>query len=152
MALLISACAPGAKPASPTSTPTPRPLIVSSTSTAPTPTPIPGPADAVPAALTPFVPPTPSTSPSTAAQTSGGNQLRIGDFSFTPATITIGAGTKVTWTNAGPSNHTVTSNDGQFESGTIQRKGTFSFTFTKAGTYSYHCAFHPTMKGTIVVR
>ena len=102
--------------------------------------------------LTPFAT---STVPAAtaAAQQSGtaSNQVRIVDFSFTPPTIDVPVGTKVTWTNAGPSNHTVTANDGSFDSGTIQRNGSYSFTPTKAGTFAYHCSIHPTMQATLIV-
>jgi len=57
----------------------------------------------------------------------------------------------VSWTNTGPSNHTVTANDGSFDSGTIQRNATFNFTFSKAGTFAYHCSIHPTMTATVTV-
>jgi plastocyanin len=79
-------------------------------------------------------------------------QLRLQDFSFAPPTVTTTVGTKLTWTNAGPSNHTVTANDGSFDSGPIQLNGSFSFTPTKPGTYAYRCTIHPTMSGTLVVR
>jgi len=77
--------------------------------------------------------------------------VRIQDFSFTPPALNITVGTQVTWLNGGPSNHTVTANDGSFDSGTIQRNGTFAFTFSKAGTFAYHCSIHPTMTGTVTV-
>jgi len=80
------------------------------------------------------------------------NQVRVHDFSFAPPTLNTTVGTKVTWTNAGPSNHTVTANDGSFDSGPIQLNGSFSFTPTKAGTFTYHCSFHSTMTATLVVR
>jgi len=78
-------------------------------------------------------------------------QVRITDFSFTPPSSTVPSGTAVTWTNSGPSNHTVTANDGSFDSGPIQVNGKFSFTPTKPGTYAYHCSIHPTMQGTLIV-
>lgn len=74
-------------------------------------------------------------------------------FTFKPKTITIKVGTTVTWTNTTTTTHTVTSDDGKtFNSGFISPGGKFSFTFTKAGTYGYHCAIHPFMKGTIIVK
>jgi plastocyanin len=57
----------------------------------------------------------------------------------------------VTWTNNDSIGHTVTADDGSFNSPVDPGK-TFSFTFTKAGTYTYHCSIHPTMKATIVVK
>jgi phospholipase C len=77
----------------------------------------------------------------------------IGNFAFTPATLTISVGTTVTWKNASAVAHTVTSDDGvSFDSGAIAAGGNFSFQFTKAGSYAYHCDIHPYMKATIVVK
>ena len=80
-----------------------------------------------------------------------------GSFAFSPATLTIKAGTTVTWKNTTGASHTVTSDDGKtFDSGTSNpitaQTGTFSFTFTTAGTFAYHCAIHPFMKATIIVQ
>jgi plastocyanin len=71
-----------------------------------------------------------------------------------PATITVKPGTAVTWTNRDTVSHTVTSDAGQaqsFDSNTIAPNGTFSVTFAKAGTYTYHCNIHASMHGTVVV-
>lgn len=154
--LLLTGC--GGTSAAPADTPTPRPILISSTNT-------PGPqrpaADSGPAVpnstvATPFATSTVAAgaAPAGGAATSPtpANQLRIQDFSFAPPALSTTVGTKLTWTNAGPSNHTVTANDGSFDSGTIQLNGSFSFTPTKAGTYAYHCSIHPTMSGTLVVR
>ena len=80
-----------------------------------------------------------------------------GSFAFSPATLTIKAGTAVTWKNTTTASHTVTSDDGKsFDSGTSNpitaQTGTFSFNFTTAGTFAYHCAIHPFMKATIIVQ
>ena len=80
-----------------------------------------------------------------------------GNFGFNPTTITIKVGTTVTWTNTTGAPHTVTSDDGKtFDSGIntpiSANGGTFSFSFTKAGTFAYHCQIHPFMKATIVVQ
>jgi plastocyanin len=80
-----------------------------------------------------------------------------GSFAFSPASLTIKAGTTVTWKNTTAAAHTVTSDDGKsFDSGSANpiapQSGTFSFTFTTAGTFAYHCAIHPFMKATIVVQ
>jgi len=100
--------------------------------------------------LTPFATSTPA--PGATAVPTPTNQIRVQDFSFGPPTLTLSVGTKLTWTNAGPSNHTVTANDGSFDSGTLLPNATFSFTPAKAGTLAYHCSIHPTMTGTLVVR
>jgi plastocyanin len=71
-----------------------------------------------------------------------------------PATISVKPGTKVTWTNKDSFEHTVTADSGQsetFDSKNIAGGATFSMTFTKAGTFKYHCNIHPTMHGTVVV-
>lgn len=76
----------------------------------------------------------------------------IESFSYQPALINVTAGTTVTWTNHDSVAHTVTANDGSFDSGSIEADGgTFEFTFSEPGTYSYHCTFHPTMMGEVVV-
>ncbi|MGH2531401.1 MAG: cupredoxin domain-containing protein [Thermomicrobiales bacterium] len=77
--------------------------------------------------------------------------VSIVDFAFEPGTITIEAGTTVTWTNTGAAPHTVTADDGSFDSGTIDSGGTYSQTFDTPGTYSYFCAIHPSMTATITV-
>ena len=73
-----------------------------------------------------------------------------GSFIFSPATLTIKAGTTVTWKNMSSAPHTITSDDGKtFDSGTIPTGGTFHFTFTTPGAFSYHCNYHPYMRATI---
>lgn len=134
-----------------------RSIVISSTSTpGPNPRPPAGSGPAVPGStvLTPFAS-APAAQPTAAALltvvSNSAGQIRIADFSFTPPSASVTAGTAVTWTNAGPSNHTVTANDGSFDSGTIQVNAKFSFTPTKPGTYAYHCSIHPTMQGTLLV-
>jgi plastocyanin len=77
--------------------------------------------------------------------------VTIKDFEFTPATVTIKVGGTVTWTNNGPSTHTVNADDGSFDSGSLSQGKTFSHTFQTAGTFSYHCSPHPFMKANVVV-
>ena len=77
--------------------------------------------------------------------------VTISNFKFTPPALSVAVGTKVTWTNNGSMNHTTTSNTGVWDSGPLANGKTFSFTFTKAGTFPYHCSIHPNMKGTITV-
>lgn len=74
-------------------------------------------------------------------------------YGFAPATLTVAKGTRVEWTNASDAPHTVTSDSGTTLASSIisPSGGTFDFTFTQPGTYSYHCTVHPYMKGTIVV-
>ncbi|MBA2285270.1 MAG: cupredoxin domain-containing protein [Ktedonobacteraceae bacterium] len=74
-------------------------------------------------------------------------------YLFSPAMLTVKAGTEVIWDNPTDSAHTVLSNTGAFTTtGTVKTNQTYSYLFTKPGTYEYHCTIHPkTMIGTIVV-
>lgn len=82
---------------------------------------------------------------------SNGDQVLIQDSAFSPSTLSVTSGTTVTWTNKDAMNHTVTSNTGAFDSGTMGNNATYSFKFTSIGSYVYHCNFHGGMTGTIVV-
>lgn len=74
------------------------------------------------------------------------------DIQFVPDTITVTAGSKVTWTNEDPVDHTVTADDGSFDSGNLGEGESFSYTFDSPGTYDYSCELHPPdMKGTVIV-
>ena len=81
----------------------------------------------------------------------GANEVLIQNMAFAPATITVNAGTTVTWTNKDAIAHTVTSDNGLFNSGNIGKNGTYSYTFPTTGSFPYHCSIHPMMKGTVVV-
>jgi plastocyanin len=74
------------------------------------------------------------------------------NFDFSPMTLTVKAGTTVTWKNTDGEPHTVTSDTGLFRSGGLDQDDTFSFKFDKPGTYKYVCSIHPKMVGTIVVQ
>ncbi len=78
--------------------------------------------------------------------------VTISDFSFTPPTLTIPAGTTVTWVNKDDVPHTVTSNDKRFTSRPLDTGDRFTFTFSVPGTYHYHCSVHSHMTGKIVVQ
>jgi plastocyanin len=69
-----------------------------------------------------------------------------------PVTVVIGVNNTITWTNNDSAPHTVTANDGSFDSGAMAPTQTFTFTFDKPGTYTYHCVYHPWMVGTVVVK
>jgi plastocyanin len=151
----------GGTASDPSSSASPRAIVISSTNT-PGPKPAAsGPAAPVSTVLTPFASSTPAQPSAAAAQTPAGsaasasvtaaNQVQIQDFSFAPPTLSVKVGARVTWTNGGPSNHTVTANDGSFDSGPLQRNANFSFTFSKAGSVTYHCTVHPTMQATVTV-
>jgi len=80
------------------------------------------------------------------------NAVTIVNFAFTPPTVTVPVGTTVTWTNQAPNDHTVTADNGvTFDSGHIAPGATFSFTFTAAGTFPYHCAIHTSMTAKVIV-
>lgn len=81
-----------------------------------------------------------------------GNAVTIQNFTFSPATLTVKVGDKVTWTNQDSAGHSATADDGSFDTGVIAQGQSGSNTFTKAGTYTYHCSVHPMMKGTIIVQ
>jgi plastocyanin len=82
-----------------------------------------------------------------------GATVKIDNFSFGPANITIPAGSTVTWTNNDDVPHVVTSDDNKmFKSKALDTDDRFSFTFTKPGTYNYYCAIHPKMVAKIVVQ
>lgn len=86
-------------------------------------------------------------------KSASGAAVKIDNFSFGPATITIPAGTTVTWTNNDDVPHVVTSDDNKmFKSKALDTDDHFSFTFTKPGTYNYYCAIHPKMTAKIVVQ
>ena len=93
-----------------------------------------------------------SSSNSTTNSSVAPNTVAIQNFAFNPATLTVKAGTKVTWTNQDSATHQVVSDTGAFNSGDLSNGQSFSFTFDKAGSYPYHCAVHPSMTGTIVVQ
>ncbi len=80
-----------------------------------------------------------------------GNQVNIDGFAFVPLTLTVKAGTTVTWTNRDEEPHTVAANDGSFHSPGMGTGATFSHTFASAGTFDYVCSIHPMMHGTVVV-
>ncbi|MCG8353306.1 MAG: plastocyanin/azurin family copper-binding protein [Chloroflexales bacterium] len=91
----------------------------------------------------------PSTPPLITIDTAG--------FRFTPRKITIPLGATVVWTNSGPEDHSVTSEDGSFEQTILVSGGTFRHTFTQVGSFPYYCAFHGApfgagMSGIIVVQ
>ena len=75
----------------------------------------------------------------------------IANFSFQPDGLTAAAGATVTWTNNDSVPHTVKADDGSFSSGTFAPGATFSRTFPAAGSVAYHCAIHPSMRGTLTI-
>jgi amicyanin len=86
-----------------------------------------------------------------AAAPVAGNAVDIDNFAFAPATLTVHAGSTVTWTNKDEEPHTVVASDGSFHSPGMGSQATYSFTFPKAGTFEYVCSIHPFMRATVVV-
>lgn len=95
---------------------------------------------------------TPAATSSAPSSAASGAQISITSFTFTtPATVK--AGQKLTVTNSDGVEHTVTSDDGKSFNVTVAASGTATFTApTKPGTYPFHCAVHPQMQGTLVVK
>jgi len=79
-------------------------------------------------------------------------EAKIDNFSFGPGTLTVAAGTTVTWTNRDDIPHTVVSTDGVFKSKVLDTDEKFSYTFTKPGTFPYFCSIHPKMTSTVAVK
>ena len=78
--------------------------------------------------------------------------IAIQSFQFSPAVITVPAGTTVTWVNHDETAHSVAEKSKAFRSGGLDTNDRYSFTFSKPGTYVYYCTLHPQMTGTIHVR
>lgn len=139
--------------ASPAVTPLSSPAVTPATSPAVTPA---ATAAVTPEAGTTATPGTASGPPqSGTAATAGpsGSQIVMVDDHFQPSRITVAAGTTVTWMNNGSNLHTTTSYDGLWDSGTLPHGQTFSFTFSKSGTYRFFCRQHLLngMSGVITV-
>lgn len=110
---------------------------------------------------------TPALLPSTGAQPtsaaaggqSAGQTVNIGlvNFAFAPKVLSVAPGTTVVWQNNDSAAHTVTADNGSFDSGNMDQGATFKFTFAKTGTYAYYCRYHggpggQGMSGQIVVK
>ena len=98
--------------------------------------------------------PQPSSTDNSNSTNATNNQISIANFAFSPATLTVKKGTKVTWTNNDSVAHTVTADtasDHAPDSGNIAPGDTYSFTFDDEGTFAYHCEPHPQMKATVTV-
>lgn len=91
-------------------------------------------------------------SPSIAAAPGTPTNVMARDFMFAPTSLTVSAGSTVTWTNQDDEPHTVVSDTGLFRSAAMDTKESFAFRFDKPGTYHYACSIHPRMVGTIVVQ
>ena len=81
--------------------------------------------------------------------------VAIRDFDFQPRTLTVKPGTTVTWVNCEPEGidaHTTTSNGGSWDSPFLEPGDSYSWTFSAAGTFDYHCVPHPSMQATVIVQ
>jgi plastocyanin len=102
------------------------------------------------AAASPTRTATPAAGPAAAGATAA---ARIVDFAFEPGTLTVAAGTTVTWTHAGNAPHTITSDTNLFNSFRLAPGETFAFRFDTPGTFTYKCEIHPArMTGTVTVQ
>jgi plastocyanin len=79
------------------------------------------------------------------------NSVQIKNFAYAPATLRVKAGSTVRWTNEDSAPHTASASNGSFTSPTLRLRGSYSKRFTRPGRYSYLCALHPGMRGTVVV-
>jgi len=79
-------------------------------------------------------------------------EVKIDNFSFGPAELTVSLGTTVTWTNRDDIPHTVVSTDKVFKSKVLDTDEKFSYTFTQAGSFPYFCSIHPKMTGKVIVK
>ncbi len=102
---------------------------------------------------TPVTQPSVTSTPSAIGENPTSSSIEIKNFSFSPTSATVKAGTTVTWTNNDAVPHTITSDpDGSlFKSSTLNPGETFQFTFSTAGSFAYHCSIHTSMQGTVVV-
>jgi plastocyanin len=87
----------------------------------------------------------------TPGTTPGANAVFLQGMAFNPSTITVAAGTTITWTNKDAVTHNVTSNPALFSSGSMGNGATYNFTFANKGTFNYSCTIHPSMTGTVIV-
>ena len=144
--IVVTAAAPATGPA-PGQSPAPPPAATPAGSS---PSPSPAAPPVAPPAASP-APTQPPAAPPAPAPQSGGATVSLGDDFFSPASLTVSPGATVTWTNNGKHPHTVTSDTGLWDSGTLKSGQSFSFTFQSPGTYTYNCVFHGGMVGTVAV-
>jgi plastocyanin len=95
--------------------------------------------------------PTAAPTASSTPQAASGTPVVIKDFSFAPETVTIKAGSAVTWTNNDSVDHSIKSANGTFDSQDLPQGQGFTATFATPGTYAYICGIHNSMTGTVVV-
>ncbi|HEV3088303.1 MAG TPA: cupredoxin family copper-binding protein [Candidatus Elarobacter sp.] len=96
--------------------------------------------------------PASSPGPTTSAVAKPVVVVHIKNFAFVPDTVNIDAGQTVRWVEDDDTPHTVTASDKSFDSGNLNKKDAWTYAFSKPGTYAYICAYHPYMKGKVVVK
>jgi plastocyanin len=95
--------------------------------------------------------PAPSVALPAPSSARAGASVEVAHLMFMPGNVKVGLGESVTWTFPEATSHTTTSDQGFWDSGTRSGGATYSRTFTSAGTFDYHCTFHPTMRGSVSV-
>jgi plastocyanin len=79
--------------------------------------------------------------------------VKISNFKFSPATITVKQGARLSVTNDDSTAHTATADDGQsFDTGTVDPGASKTISVSKPGSYPYHCSIHPSMHGKLIVK
>lgn len=101
-------------------------------------------------------PAAPATTAAPSAGTTSGTvgataAITIQNFTFSPPVLNVAVGTTVTATNKDSAPHTWTADNGTWDSGDLRQNASFSYRFTAAGAFPYHCTIHPSMKGTVNV-
>ena len=79
------------------------------------------------------------------------HRVSIDNLKYSPKEIKVKKGDTVVWTNSDDRDHTVTADDGSFNSKKMASRDTYERKFAKAGNYKYHCDYHPRMKATVIV-
>ena len=82
-------------------------------------------------------------------QTNYTTRVTIQNSAFTPSEVTVMVSGSILWVNSDESVHTVTANDGSFDSGDLQPGATFGVTFNTVGPHPYHCRHHKEMTGLV---
>ncbi len=96
--------------------------------------------------------PAPAASTAASPEPSPISTIHIKDFAYVPPSVTIHPGQTVRFVQDDSTAHTVTAVDKSFDSGNLDKSKSWTHTFDAAGTYAYLCAYHPTMRGTVIVK
>jgi plastocyanin len=93
-----------------------------------------------------------TSNPGTGTPPPAGNAVSIKNMAFSPSSLSVTAGTTVTWTNNDAMTHTVTADDASFDSGDLAQGATYTHKFATSGTVSYHCKIHAGMTASVTVK